>query len=155
MEKHIKTILPLLDERQARLFLGSIAKELGHGGVKRVCAISGVSAKTVIKGKKELDSDDILGAGRVRKSGGGRKKLQDEYPKLLDWIEEIVSDHTYGNPENPLVWTTKSLRNIQDALLATHGVYVSFKSIGVKLKDLGYSLQSNRKMLQLGESHPG
>jgi len=56
MEKHIKTILPLLDERQARLFLGSIAKELGHGGVKRVCAISGVSAKTVTKGKKELDS---------------------------------------------------------------------------------------------------
>ncbi len=81
-------------------------------------------------------------------------KLEDEHPGLPSWIENIVSDETYGNPENPLVWTTKSLRNIQDAILEKHEIYISFKSIGTQLKKLGYSLQSNRKMLQMGESHP-
>jgi transposase len=154
MEEHIKTMLPLLDEKQKRLFLASLAKAHGHGGVKKVCAISGCSAHTVIKGKKELESGVIENDGRIRKSGGGRNKLEIEYPKLPLWIEEIVSAETYGNPENPLVWTTKSLRNIQGALLAKQGVYISFKSIGTQLKNLGYSLQGNRKMLQLGESHP-
>jgi transposase len=154
MEEHIKTMIPLLDERQKRLFLASVAKSYGRGGVKKVCEISGCSPHTVIKGKKELEKSSEQNDGRIRKSGGGRKKLEDEYAGLQKWIEEIVSDETYGNPENPLVWTTKSLRHIQEAVLQKHEIYVSFKSIGTQLKKLGYSLQSNRKMLQIGESHP-
>ena len=33
MEEHIKTMMPLLDEKQKRLFLASLAKTHGHGGV--------------------------------------------------------------------------------------------------------------------------
>lgn len=154
MEEHIKSMLPLLDEKQKRLFLASMAKTYGHGGVKKVCEISGCSPHTIIKGKKELEEGIPENDGRVRKSGGGRKQLADEYPDLLCWIERIVSNETYGNPENPLVWTTKSLRNIQDAILSKHGVYISFKSIGTQLKKLGYSLQLNQKMLQVGSEHP-
>lgn len=154
MEEHIKTMLPLLNEKQRRLFLGSISKEYGYGGVKKVCEVSGCSAHTVIKGKKELsngvDENDV----RVRKSGGGRKKLEEEYPELPKWIEEIVSEETYGNPKNPLLWTTKSHRNIQDAILSQHEVYISFRSIGTQLHNLGYSSQANKKMLQAGEPHP-
>jgi transposase len=154
IEEHIRTMLPLLDEKQKRLFLPSLAKEYGHGGVKKVCEISGCSPHTVIKGKKELKNGVDGKELRVRKNGGGRKKLEVEYPRLPEWIEERVSDSTYGNPENPLVWTTKSLRTLQQALLSQHEVYVSFRSIGTQLENLGYSLQSNRKMLQAGESHP-
>lgn len=155
MKEHIRTMLPLLDERQKRLFLASMANTYGYGGVKKVCEISGCSPHTVIKGKKELCSDDAAqNIKRVRKSGGGRQRLEDEHPELPSWIEKVVLDETYGNPENPLVWTTKSLRRIQDAVLQKHEVYVSFKSIGTQLKKLGYSLQSNRKMLQIGKSHP-
>ena len=154
IEEHIKTMMPLLNERQKRLFLASIANAYGHGGIKKVCEISGCSPHTVIKGKKELEEGVEENIQRVRKSGGGRKRLEEDYPKLPLWIDEIVSDATYWNPENPLVWTTKSLRNIQDTILREHEVYVSFKSIGTQLKKLGYSLQINRKMLQIGESHP-
>jgi hypothetical protein len=35
IEEHIKTMLPLLDEKQKRLFLAGPAKECGHGGVKK------------------------------------------------------------------------------------------------------------------------
>ena len=52
------------------------------------------------------------------------------------------------------VWTTKSHRKIQDAILSKHEVYVSFRSIGGQLKKLGYSSQGNKKMLQVGEAHP-
>jgi hypothetical protein len=154
MEELIKTMLPLMNEKQARLFLAGCANTLGRGGVKTVCAISGFSRTTVIKGKKELGNGEHLPQGQVRKPGGGRKKLDETYPALPEWIESIVSAETYGNPENPLVWTTKSLRKIQEAILSRHHVYVSFRSIATQLKKLGYSLQGNRKMLQVGESHP-
>ena len=61
MEEHIKTMLPSLNEKQKRVFLGSITKEYGRGGLKKVCEISGCSAHTVIKGKKEL-SDGVEAA---------------------------------------------------------------------------------------------
>jgi len=147
-------MLPLMDEKQARLFLASCANTLGHGGVKAVCEISGFSKTTIIKGKKELANGKYLPKERVRKSGGGRKKLEETYPELPEWIEAIVSPETYGNPENPLLWTTKSLRKIQDVVLSEHNVYVSFRSIASQLEKLGYSLQGNKKMLQIGDSHP-
>jgi len=108
----------------------------------------------VIKGKKELENVTDIPNNRVRRKGGGRKKVEEIYPELSYWVENIVADQTYGNPENPLVWTTKSLRKIQEAILSKQGVYVAFKSIAKILHNLGYSLQSNRKMLQIGESHP-
>jgi len=153
MEEIIKSMLPFLDEKQKRLLLGSCAKTIGHGGVKKVCEISGCSKHTIIRGKRELEtacSEDK----RIRISGGGRKKAEEHYPDLPAWIEEIVADSTYGNPENPLTWTTKSLRKIQDLILGNHSIYVAVNVIIRHLKELGYSLQGNQKMLQVGAEHP-
>lgn len=153
MEEHIRAVLPYLDEKQKRLFLASCANTLGWGGVKKVCSISGCSKDTVIRGKRELATSEP-GDERVRKSGGGRKRVEEAYPALLGWIEQIVADSTYGNPENPLTWTTQSLRKIQDKLLSDHRVYVSVETTARLLRKLNYSLQGNKKMLQVGEVHP-
>ena len=153
MEEHIKTILPYLDEKQKRLFLGSFANTLGWGGVKKVCEISGYSKDTVIRGKAELKTtnpDDK----RIRRKGGGRKKIEEAQPNILCWTEQIVSDSTYGNPENPLTWTTESLRKIQETLLCEHHLYVAVETIASLLRKLEYSLQGNKKMLQVGKIHP-
>jgi transposase len=154
MEAHIKTMLPILDERQKRLFLASLAKEYGYGSSKQIAAISGCSPNTITKGKKELQQTLSTVNQRIRKKGGGRKKLETNNPNLPNYIEEIVSEQTYGNPQNPLIWTTKSLRNIQTTLQTRHKINISFRSISTQLKQLGYSLQKNKKMLQIGESHP-
>ena len=154
MEKLIKRMLPIMDEKQTRIFLAGCANEIGRGGLKTVSKISGVSPPTIIRGKKELKSGEYLKEKRVRKKGGGRKKTEEIYPDLPEWIEEIVSPETYGNPENPLRWTTKSLRKIQEAILTKHHVYICIKTVATILKKLEYSLQSNRKMLQIGENHP-
>ena len=113
----INTLLPLLDERQARLYLALEANAYGRGGVKLVHEISGVSQTTIIRGKKELEEGITLEVGRVRKPGGGRRKLTQKYDDIKDAIERIVADKTYGNPENPLTWTTRSLRNITEQMV--------------------------------------
>jgi len=68
-------------------------------------------------------------------------------------IERLVSDYTFGNPENPLRWTTKSLRNIAEEL-NKQGFKVSHHTIQRLLRELGYSQQVNKKFLQNGSPHP-
>ena len=135
------------------MFLALEAERLGHGGVKLIHEITGVSATTIIKGKKELQSEEMSSNYRVRKSGGGRKKTTEKYEDIKAEIERIIANETYGNPQQVLLWTTKSLRNIE-SLLRKKGYEVSHNTIGNLLKEIGYSLQQNQKMLQLGESHP-
>ena len=149
----INTMLPLLDERQKRIFLALEANALGRGGVKLIHEISGVSQTTIIRGKKELEAGEPASDRHIRNPGGGRKKTTQKYENIKEEIEKIVADKTYGNPENPLTWTTKSLRNIKEHL-EEKGYQINHDTVGKILKELGYSLQQNQKMLQLGESHP-
>jgi len=149
----INTMLPLLDEKQKRIFLALEANAVGHGGVKLIHEITGVSQTTIIRGKKELSAGESANNKRIRKIGGGRKKLTQEYEGIKENLEKVIADKTYGNPENPLTWTTKSLRNLKGCLQEM-GYQISHETVGKILKELGYSLQQNQKMLQLGESHP-
>jgi transposase len=152
MDEHIKTMLPLLNEREKRIFLASIASEIGRGGVKYVCEVSGVSPHTVIKGKQEI-IDGVKKNARQRAPGGGRKKTIEKIPQVWEWIKESVNSATYGNPENPLSWTTKSLDRIQSDIFGQHQEVIGRDVIARLLKENGYSLQRNQKMLQVGESH--
>ena len=153
VEKRINTMLPHLNEKQKRMFLALEAESIGHGGVKLIHEISGVSPTTIIRGKKELHSGETANNNRIRKIGGGRKKITQKYEDIITEIEKIIDDETYGNPEQILAWTTKSLRNLE-YLLQQQGYEISHDTIGNVLKEMGYSLQQNQKMLQLGESHP-
>ena len=64
-----------LNERQKRHFLAVEARALGHGGIKSVSQTFGVSRTTIHQGIKELESGEELPSGRIRKKGGGRKKI--------------------------------------------------------------------------------
>jgi len=155
MENRIKTMLPLLNERQKRLFLATEAEAIGYGGISQVSRISGVSRVTITQGIKELKGEDVytMDTERSRKGNGGRKKVSEIYPNIYDEIEEIIKPHTRGHPENPLLWTSKSVRKLQ-AALEERGIKVAHRTICDLLKELGYSLLSNRKDLVLKESHP-
>src|SRR5262245_39956883 len=84
------TLLPHLDERIQRLYLGSEARSLGHGGIAAVARAAGVSRQTVVAGVDELDSG-LAPLGRVRRPGGGRKRLAELdtglRPALLALVE--------------------------------------------------------------------
>jgi len=152
VKNRIKTMLPLLDEKQKRIYLATEAESLGYGGVKAVHELTGVSMTTIIRGKKELQEGN-MDHNRIRKSGGGRKTIGTTYRNIHEEIEQIIGDSTSGNPEKILLWTTKSLRNIEKTL-HEKGYSISHDTIGNVLKEMGYSLQQNQKMLQVGVPHP-
>lgn len=95
----------------------------------------------------------MLGNTRIRKKGGGQKKIGDTQKGLKDALEKLIDADTFGNPENPLRWTTKSLRNLTDEL-KKQGFVLCYNVVRDLLIDLEYSLQLNKKCLQLGEPHP-
>ena len=154
MENRIQTMLPLLDERQRRIFLASEALSYGYGGISRVSEISGVSIPTIRQGIAEIQAGEIKGNGRIRKEGAGRKKVEDRYPNILEYIQQIVDGNTYGDPERVLSWTTLSLHDIQDLLDTQYKIKVSYRTVSTLLEKLGYSKQSNQKMMQVGEPNP-
>jgi hypothetical protein len=145
----------VLDERQRRLYAAVEAKVLGHGGVKRVHEATGVARGSILAGLKELAQEIEAVAGeprRVRRAGAGRKKLVEQDPGVRGALERLVEPATRGDPESPLRWTCKSLMQLSRELGAC-GYKISHVSVGALLKDLGYSLQGNRKTLE-GASHP-
>ena len=154
MENRIQTMLPLLDERQRRIFLASEALSYGYGGISRVSEISGVSIPTIRQGIAEIQAGEITENGRIRKVGAGRKRTEDIYPNILESIQKIVDGNTYGDPERVLSWTTLSLHDIQDLLHTKYKIKVSYRTISTLLEKLGYSKQSNQKMMQIGEPSP-
>lgn len=140
-----KKLLPKLDERSKRLTLAADAKTLGWGGVEFVHKASGISRKTIANGIKELDAETSLPEGKSRREGGGRKKLTDNDKTLLKDLEESVSESTRGDPESPLKWACKSVRNLAEEL-NKKGHKVSYGTVATLLKkELGYSLQGNAK----------
>ena len=150
--ERVTTVLPHLDEKRKRIYLAAEAKSIGHGGVKFIHEITGVSQTTIIKGKKELESKEIGNNDRIRKTGGGRKKITQKYEGIKSEIAQIVGAETYGDPEQVPTWTTTSLRNIA-SILQQRGYKISHHTVGNILKEMGYNLQQNRKMLQRGKSH--
>ena len=63
---------------------------------------------------------------------------------LLRDLERLVEPVTRGDPESPLRWTCKSLRNLA-AELQQLGHRVSRRLVGDLLHRLEYSLQANTK----------
>jgi transposase len=139
-----------LDERQRRLVLAAEAAELGRGGITVVAAATGVHPDTVAKGVRELEGGAEPSA-RVRAPGGGRKPATEADPELAPALRALVDPETRGDRESPLVWTTKSTRNLADALTGA-GHPVSDRTVARMLRAQGFSLQANAKVTE-GRQH--
>jgi len=144
-------ILPFLNEKQRRLLVASEATSIGRGGIQILSEITGMDRKTIRRGVEDLKkkSKDV---DRVRAQGGGRKKIVDKIPDIKQRIEDLIEPDVIGDPESPLRWTTKSVRNISDFLLK-EGCEVSHQTVASILYELEFSLQGNRKT-QEGKNHP-
>jgi transposase len=147
-------ISPFLDERQRRLYLAAEAKVIGYGGVSTVSRMTGVSRSAISAGYKDYDQakENKISPGRIRKEGGGRKRTVATDVTLKTDLEALIEPVTRGDPESPLRWTCKSVRNLSDELNRM-GHKTSHRMVAELLHEMEYSLQGNRKTLE-GESHP-
>ena len=154
-EKIWLKVLGTLNEYQARLFVAEKAVDLGRGGISRLSGLTGMSRVTITQGVRDLSGRGRLrsaSSGRVRKPGGGRKKVEDGDPELLGQLKGIVEETTAGDPMSALKWTSKSTRTIAGELTRL-GHAVSSVTVGRCLEDMGYTLQTNVKTRE-GAQHP-
>ena len=152
IRKKYNALVEDLDERGRRRWAASEAESIGYGGITAVAAATGMSDRTIRTGIKEIREKRTLPANRQRRRGGGRKRLEAETPELVQAVEDLVEPMERGDPESPLRWTCKSLRNLQQELQA-QGYSIGRTKISQILRQLGYSLQGNRKTRE-GKNHP-
>jgi len=141
-----------LNERQRRLWAASEARAAGRGGIAGTARATGMAVATIRKGIVELEAGESIGAGRVRRPGGGRKRLTETDPGLLVDLERLVDEDRRGDPESLLLWTSKSVRHLAGGLREL-GHQVEYVTVAKLLRSAGYSLQANVKTRE-GRQHP-
>ena len=151
LKRKFVQLWPHLNERTKRIVAAEEALRLGYGGISLVSRACGLSRVTITKAMGELGAGP-LAAGRVRRSGAGRRKLVVRDPDLPHALEALVEPLTRGDPESPLRWTCKSTRVLATELsLQNHPL--SHEKVAQLLRDMDYSLQGNRKTEE-GNDHP-
>jgi hypothetical protein len=150
---------PHLDERRWRLYLGSEARayadEAGCGIAAAVAAVAvaaGVSRATVMAGAEELAGGADQLAGRSRRPGAGRRKLEDKDPGLGAALKDVVEAATRGDPVAEITWCSLSLREIARQL-AGRGYRCGKDAVARMLGEAGYSLQGMSRTAE-GSQHP-
>ena len=144
-------VLPHLDERQQRLVMAADARSLGHGGIAAVASATGASRSRISQGVAELEAG-VSPLGRVRRAGGGRKKVTATDPALVEALLALVEPTRRGDPESPLCWTTCSTRKLAAELTAA-GHRIGPDTVARLLHEQGFSLQANAKTIEGGQ-HP-
>ena len=76
----INRVLASLNEKGRRWLAGLLAEQRGHGGVVELATITGLSRTTIRRGMLELRLAPKATAGRVRRAGGGRKRVEKKSP---------------------------------------------------------------------------
>ena len=110
LREKFNAVLPHLNEKQRRLLLAAEARALGHGGVTRVARSAHVSRPTIHKALHELAADPPP-PPRIRRWGGGRKRLRDRDPTLLAALEALVEPATRGDPTPPCAGPARAPAN--------------------------------------------
>lgn len=156
IESKYRSLAPVLTEQARRHWAAAEARAYGWGGVSAVGGATGMSPNTIRKGLAELvrqaHAPDAERTSRLRKPGGGRKRLTETDPQLSVALDRLVAPLTRGDPQSPLRRTCKSTRHLAHAL-SRQGHPISARAVAQLLNAAGYSLQGNRKTLE-GTAHP-
>lgn len=144
-------LVPVFTERSQRIWAATEARAIGRGGVALVQRATGIAQTTIRRGLRELDTGEPLAPGRIRKPGGGRKRVAATDATLLRDLDALVEPTAPGDPDSPLRWSNKSVRTLAAALRAL-GHTVSHTVVAELLHTLGYSLQGNVKTRE-GRQH--
>ena len=91
------------------------------------------------------------GCGRPAAAASGPPRAT---PRSRRPSRTLVDPQTRGDPTSPLVWTTKSTRNLADAL-AGRAHRVSDRTVARMLRAQAFSLQANAKVTEVASTPTG
>ncbi|MGH7428827.1 MAG: ISAzo13 family transposase [Candidatus Methylomirabilaceae bacterium] len=152
LKRKLAALGSALDERSRRLVFAAEAQALGRGGIALVHRATGTARSTIERGIKELGTRQSKDTSRIRRPGGGRKRLVHKDPTLRSDLDALVAPSARGVPMSPLRWTSKSVRTLASQLQKM-GHTVSYPVVAELLAEAGYSLQGNQKARE-GSRHP-
>lgn len=141
-------MLDNLNERERRLYVASEALRIGYGGISEVQKLSGISRVTITKGIEEFKMGK-KSDNRIRKVGGGRKKITLMQPTVRPALVALLD--TKGDPMRAVVWTSKSVNNLTEQL-QKQGFRISNYTVYYLVREEGYSLKPNKKNIE-GKPH--
>ena len=148
IKSRYRSLGPVMDERVRRQWAATEAQTYGWGGLSAVSEATGMSRNTVRKGIAELKlrkkSRKAAVGTRLRRKGGGRKRLTETDTGLLDALKLLVEPATRGDPMSALRWTCKSTARLAEEL-TRQSHPIGAWTVGALLRADGFSLQSNRK----------
>src|ERR1700751_5136095 len=116
IRKRYKEVAPVLDEQGRRRFAAAEALALGRGGGSLIARITGLARPTIYPAIFDIRSKSSAGPGRPRKVGGGRKTKEVQNPTLLADFKRLVQPVARGDPMRVILWTARSLRNLEEEL---------------------------------------
>ena len=152
IRRRFRELSPALDERSRRLFVAAEARAYGYGGVSVVSRVTGIARSTIARGMAESRKRPRADSGRIRKRGGGRKaKLADDAALLPD-LECLVEPATRGDPMRIVAAGRRKVCDICHRRCRSAGHSVCPHVVADCLRELGYSLQANRKTRE-GSGH--
>jgi len=141
-----------LSEKDRRRYAAIEAMKLGYGGQKYICDILGCNPDTVKSGVEELASGLIIGEDRIRKPGGGKKKIMETVTHLDEVFTEILKDHTAGSPmSEEIKWTNLTLVDISKAF-KTKGMNISEHVVKQLLEKHGFVKRKMQKAITMKET---
>ena len=134
--KTFKRLLGKMPENIRRWNAALLAMQLGYGGMKIAGEISGLSEPTLHKARQELENGQVdWDCPRQRRPGGGRKRIEQTHPDILNNLKKLVEDETAGNPSSDDRWVNRTSRKLATAM-ETFGHEVSHVTVIRLLKKL-------------------
>ena len=149
VEQKMRSFFATLNEKNRRQYAGIEAIKLGHGGQKYISSVLGCHHQTVMAGIDEIVNGTEMPEGRIRKPGGGRKKIIETEENIDEVFFEILSRHTAGSPINAETkWTNLSLKEISEAF-ESKGMNISPHVVKQLLKKHGFVERKMQKAVTM------
>jgi len=151
VEEIMKKFYETLSEKDKRRYAAIEALKLGHGGQKYICEVLSCDPGTVQHGTEELKNGSEVPKERIRKTGGGGKKIIDKIENIDEVFLEILKDHTAGSPmDEAIKWTNLGQRDISKAF-RERGYKVSEHVVKQLLKKHKYVRRKMQKIKTMKE----
>lgn len=152
LKKTMKLFYDALSEKDRRRYAAIEAMKLGYGGQKYICEVLGCNADTVKTGMDELLTGINANENRVRKLGGGKKKIIETVTDIDDVFLEILKDHTAGSPMNEEIkWTNLTRVDISKAF-KEKGMNISVHVVKQLLKKYKFVQRKMQKTVTMKET---